>query len=128
MQATPMRRAALFTALLLVPAAAQAGTESIGTQAAIAVPAVAAGIAAYKGDWKGVVYLGLDTVATVGAAFALKQVIKERRPDGSDFKSFPSDTTALAASGSSFLWGALWLGIWPARDAGHRLRRLQPRG
>jgi membrane-associated phospholipid phosphatase len=99
-----MRRAGILAALLLVPASAQAGTESLGTQAAIALPVVAAGIAAYKNDWKGVVYLGLDTVATVGAAFALKQVIKERRPDGSDFKSFPSDTTALSASASSFLW------------------------
>jgi membrane-associated phospholipid phosphatase len=26
-------------------------------------------------------------------------------PDGSDFHSFPSETTALSASGSSFLWG-----------------------
>jgi len=31
--------------------------------------------------------------------------VRERRPDGSDFQSFPSDTTALAASGSSYLWG-----------------------
>ena len=31
--------------------------------------------------------------------------MREERPDGSDFHSFPSETTAVAASGSSFLWG-----------------------
>ncbi len=41
---------------------------------------------------------------TVGTAYALKQIVHERRPDGSDFQSFPSETTALSASGSSFLW------------------------
>jgi len=30
--------------------------------------------------------------------------VREQRPNGSDYKSFPSETTALAASGSSFLW------------------------
>jgi len=99
-------RAVLVAACLLLPVqAAQAGTTTtIGTGVAIALPLTAAGIAIYKRDWNGVVDLGLTAVATVGTAFALKQIIKERRPDGSDFKSFPSDTSALAASGSSFLW------------------------
>jgi membrane-associated phospholipid phosphatase len=43
-------------------------------------------------------------VLTVGTAFALKNIVREQRPNGADFHSFPSDTTALAASGSSFLW------------------------
>ena len=101
-----MRRALFLAPLLLLAnaPAAQADSEAIGTSVAIALPVAAAGIAAYKRDWRGVVYLGIDTLATVGTAFALKQIVRERRPDGSDFKSFPSDTTALAASGSSFLW------------------------
>jgi membrane-associated phospholipid phosphatase len=78
--------------------------ESAGTGIAIVLPVVAAGIAAYKQDWNGVVDLGLTTVATVGTAYALKNLVRERRPDGSDFESFPSDTMALAASCSSFLW------------------------
>jgi len=41
----------------------------------------------------------------VGTAYALKNLVREQRPDGSDWHSFPSGTTALAASGSSFLWG-----------------------
>jgi membrane-associated phospholipid phosphatase len=95
----------LAAALLLAAAPAHADTtETAGTAIAIALPLTAAGIAASKGDWNGVVDLGLTTLATVGTAYALKHIVREQRPDGSDFQSFPSDTTALAASGSSFLW------------------------
>ena len=78
---------------------------SLGTGVAIAVPVVAGGIAFYKKDWHGLAQLGAVTLLTVGTAYGLKQIVRERRPDGSDWQSFPSDTTALAASGSSFLWG-----------------------
>lgn len=75
-----------------------------GTGVAIALPIIAAGVTIYKDDWRGLGQLGVNTLATVGTVYALKQIVRERRPDGSDFQSFPSDTTALAASGSSFLW------------------------
>ncbi len=95
----------LAAALLLAVLPARADTtETAGTAIAIVLPLAAAGIAGGKGDWNGMVDLGLTTLATVGTAYALKHVIRERRPDGSDFQSFPSDTQALAASGSSFLW------------------------
>jgi len=102
-----MKRTFLLLAALplLVAGPAAADTiESAGTVVAVAVPLTAAGIAVSKRDWNGVVDLGLTTLATVGTAYALKQIVKEKRPDGSDWKSFPSDTTALSASGSSFLW------------------------
>lgn len=79
--------------------------ETAGQAIAIALPMIAGGIALYKDDRKGVAQLLAETVMTVGTAYALKQFVRERRPDGSDYQSFPSDTTALAASGSSFLWG-----------------------
>jgi len=79
--------------------------ETLGTGVSIAMPLIAGGISVYKHDWTGVVQLGTETILTVGTAYALKQIVKERRPDGSDFQSFPSDTTALSASGSSYLWG-----------------------
>ncbi|HTC82898.1 MAG TPA: hypothetical protein VK683_01030 [Rhizomicrobium sp.] len=78
--------------------------ENLGTGVAIALPLVAGGIAYYKKDKVGVAQLLVETALTVGTAFALKNIVRERRPDGSDYKSFPSETTALAASGSSFLW------------------------
>lgn len=79
--------------------------ESLGTGIAIALPVVAGGITLLKQDRKGSLQLVVETALTVGTTFALKNIIRERRPNGSDYQSFPSDTTALAASGSSFLWG-----------------------
>src|SRR5689334_1901219 len=77
-----------FAATLLLLAAvhpAAAGTESIGTDVAIALPLIAGGITLYKDDWKGSAQLTADTVATVGLAYGLKHVIREQRPDKSDF-------------------------------------------
>jgi membrane-associated phospholipid phosphatase len=78
--------------------------ETLGTGIAIALPLMAGGIALYKHDRVGVAQLLVESALTVGTAYALKNIVREQRPDGSDFQSFPSDTTALAASGSSFLW------------------------
>lgn len=78
--------------------------ETLGTGIAIALPLTAGGIALYKHDRVGVAQLLVESALTVGTAYALKNIVREERPDGSDFKSFPSETTALAASGSSFLW------------------------
>ena len=99
-------RAAIALAVLAAgTAAATADTlENIGVDLAVALPAVAGGIAVYKDDWIGVAQLGVDGVATVGTAEILKNVVREQRPDKSDFHSFPSGTEAVAASGSSFLW------------------------
>jgi membrane-associated phospholipid phosphatase len=111
---------ALFALLPLgTQTAAQAGTlpplkpisksekriEDVGTVVAYALPVFAGGVAVYKGDWNGVSELGGEGLLTVGTAWALKQFVRERRPDNSNFHSFPSGTTAIAASGSSFLWG-----------------------
>lgn len=79
--------------------------ESLGTGVAIALPLVAGGISYFKHDRMGLAQLTVETVFTVGTAYALKSIVREQRPDGSDFRSFPSETTALAASGSSYLWG-----------------------
>src|SRR5581483_7159563 len=64
----------------------------------------AGGFALSKDDWTGVAELTADTLSTVGSAYILKQIVRERRPDGSDFKSFPSDTAALAFAPAQFLW------------------------
>ena len=79
--------------------------ETLGTGIAVALPLIAGGITLWKKDRVGSAQLLVETVLTVGTAFALKNIVREQRPDGSDYQSFPSDTTALAASGSSFLWG-----------------------
>lgn len=101
-----MRIRLVLVPLLLLAGNANADTlESVGTGVAIALPLVAGGITLYKHDRIGSAELVAETLLTVGTAYSLKQIVRERRPDGSDYQSFPSDTTALAASGSSFLWG-----------------------
>jgi membrane-associated phospholipid phosphatase len=101
-----MRFAVLTVGLLLLGAqgASAAGTEGIGTGVAIALPMIAGGISLAKTDWTGMAELGVDTVATVGIAYGLGKVTHERRPDGSDYKSFPSDTAALAFAPAQYLW------------------------
>jgi len=79
-------------------------TESLGTDIAIALPVLAGGISLAKDDWTGLAELGVNGVATVGTAYGLKYIIKEKRPDGSDYKSFPSDTAALAFAPAQYLW------------------------
>jgi hypothetical protein len=78
--------------------------ETLGKGIAIALPVVAGGIAWYKDDKVGIAQLVVESALTVGTVYALKNIVREQRPDGSDFHSFPSETTAIAASGSSFLW------------------------
>jgi len=67
--------------------AAAASSESLGTDVAIALPLIAGGITLAKDDWKGSAQLTVDTIATVGVAYGLKHIIREQRPDGSDFQS-----------------------------------------
>lgn len=111
----PLFVAALAAAWLSQPALAftpnktqltstEKNIETLGTGIAIALPLTAGGIALYKHDRVGVAQLLVESVLTVGTAYALKNIVREERPNGTDFHSFPSETTALAASGSSFLW------------------------
>ena len=97
--------AAAFTVNTTPLTSTQKHIETLGTGIAIALPLTAGGIALYKSDKKGLVQLAVESALTVGTAYALKNIVREKRPDGSDYQSFPSDTTALATSGSSFLWG-----------------------
>ncbi|HWA70245.1 MAG TPA: phosphatase PAP2 family protein [Rhizomicrobium sp.] len=92
------------TALAAPLSSRQKAIETVGTGVSIALPVIAAGITLYKHDRKGLFELAAETVLTVGTAYALKNIVRERRPDGSDWQSFPSDTTALSASGSTYLW------------------------
>jgi len=83
----------------------QKNIETLGTGVAIALPLAAGGIALYKDDKMGLAQLTVETLFTVGTAYALKNIVHEERPNGADDQSFPSGTSALASSGSAFLWG-----------------------
>lgn len=95
-------------ALLLIPLQAEAAGNSTLTKTGdilrIALPAAAAGISIYKDDYRGLVQFAFAYAATVGIAEGLKQVVHERRPDGSDWKSFPSASAASAQAASAYLW------------------------
>src|SRR5471030_2854902 len=96
--------AAIIFLLAGARAASAASSETLGTDVAIALPVIAGGITLAKDDWKGAAQVTLDTIATVGVAYGLKHVIREQRPDKSDFQSMPSDTSALAFAPAQFLW------------------------
>jgi membrane-associated phospholipid phosphatase len=83
----------------------QKNIETLGTGVAIALPLTAAGITLYQDDTMGFAQLTAETIFTVGTAYALKNIVHEERPNGTDDQSFPSATSALASSGSAFLWG-----------------------
>lgn len=100
-----VNQAAAFTINNKPLTATQKNIETAGTVVSIGLPLTAGLITILKRDRRGAAQLIWETGLTVGTAFALKNIVRERRPDGSDYQSFPSDTTALAASGSSFLWG-----------------------
>jgi membrane-associated phospholipid phosphatase len=97
----------LIACLAVSPAAASStsSVETAGTAVAIAMPIFAAGVSwGHDQDWTGVAQLGVGTLATVGTAFALKNIVHEERPDHSDDQSFPSDTAALAFAPAAYLW------------------------
>jgi membrane-associated phospholipid phosphatase len=91
--------------LVTLAGTAHAADENAGKAVALAIPVIAGGITLlHDWDWQGLEQLTLDTGLTVGAAYALKQFVREQRPDKTDFHSFPSDTAALAFAPASFLW------------------------
>ena len=100
------RRAVLALCLAAtLPCAALASNADTGKAVAIALPLAAGGVALFHDwDWTGVAQLGIDTGLTVGTALVLKQIVKEQRPDKSNWQSFPSETAAVAFAPAAFLW------------------------
>ena len=89
----------------LVAGNTSASSPDSGKAVAIAIPLAAGGVVLlHDWDWRGAKELTVDTALTVGTALLLKQIVREQRPDKSDWHSFPSDTAALAFAPASFLW------------------------
>jgi membrane-associated phospholipid phosphatase len=104
--------AAAFAAVLgLAAAPAQAdGVKTAGEILRIALPVAAGGFSLYREDYDGVLQLGVSEIFAEGASLLLQHVIHEQRPDKSDYKSFPSDSAAVAFSAASYMqirygWG-----------------------
>lgn len=63
----------------------------------------ALGVPAVQGDWRGDLQAGTSLLAAGGTTFVLKELIHERRPDGSDNKSFPSGHTSVSFAAAATL-------------------------
>jgi hypothetical protein len=99
----PAARAAPSAPAILPMSSYKTSMYSAGTGVAIALPLIATGITIYKHDRAGAAELLVGTLLSVGTVYALNNAIREVRPDGSSSHAFPAETTALAASSSSFL-------------------------
>ena len=84
---------------------AQAGDDirTAGEILRIALPVAAGGLSLYKEDDDGILQLSVSEIFAEGASFGLQHLVKEQRPDKSDWRSFPSDSAAIAFSAASFL-------------------------
>lgn len=106
------RRGRLGAALALLGALLGAGTgtraeeagavEAAGGALTVALPLAAAGLAAGLRDGRGLAQLGGAEAVTLGATYALKYAVDERRPDG-DRHSFPSGHTAVSFAAAEYL-------------------------
>lgn len=94
-----------FLTLTANAAAAKSNAdETAGQVVAFGLPAAAGALSLYRDDGTGLAELGSSWLVTVGSTYALSHIVHERRPDGSDYHSFPSDTSASAFSAANYLW------------------------
>jgi membrane-associated phospholipid phosphatase len=87
---------------LTSPAAAD-GIETAGEILRIALPVGAGAFSLFREDYDGVLQLAISEVASEGLSYGLSHVIREQRPNKSDWHSFPSDSTAISFSAASYL-------------------------
>ncbi len=98
-----------IAAALLAPygpaEAADASLRKAGNILTIALPVGAVGVSLlHDGDWKGIGEFALSAGLTVGSAYALRQLVRERRPDKTDFDSMAPPDVALADASADYLW------------------------
>ncbi len=103
--------AVLACVLLLAPAAASAAAtpdpslRKAANVITIALPVTAIGVSLlHHEDWKGIEEFAVSAGLTVGTAYLLRQSIRDRRPDHSDFHGLTPPDLALADSSSEYLW------------------------
>jgi hypothetical protein len=95
---------ALLVLALPASAASNKALRQAGNILIIALPASAVGVTLLHKDWKGLGEFVFAAGLTVGSAYALRQLIHERRPDHSDFQSMSPPDLALADSAGDYLW------------------------
>ncbi len=71
--------------------------------AAIALPVATLAFVLATKDWKGLKEGVFTAAATAGATIILKYAVHKRRPDGSDYHSFPSGHTSVTFATAAFV-------------------------
>lgn len=77
--------------------------DDAGSIARDALVVAAFGVPAVHGDWDGALQAGGSVVVAGGLSYGLKEAFPERRPDGSDNKSFPSGHTSVSFAAAATL-------------------------
>ena len=77
-----------------------ADASDIGRNALVLV---ALGAPVVQEDWTGLAQAGGSMAVAGGTTFVLKELIHERRPDGSDDRSFPSGHTSISFAAAASL-------------------------
>jgi membrane-associated phospholipid phosphatase len=98
---------ALALAIAVLPAPAQAlseeGWDDASRVGEVALVAAAIGVPVVSGDGEGVWQAGGSLGATWLVTEGLKRTVRERRPDGSDRRSFPSGHASLSFAAAATL-------------------------
>ncbi|HWW01337.1 MAG TPA: hypothetical protein VNZ64_16695 [Candidatus Acidoferrum sp.] len=76
--------------------------QSAGDILQFVLPATAAGLTLGYRDWTGALEYGESAGVTLGATYALKYSVNERRPNGGN-QSFPSAHTSVSFSAAEFM-------------------------
>lgn len=101
--------AALAGAVLLLSSPAFAAPDpslrKAGNIIVVALPVAAVGVSLlHDEDWRGIGEFAFSAGLTVGSAFLIRQVVREQRPDGSDFHTLTPPDLALADASADYLW------------------------
>ncbi|HEY0300977.1 MAG TPA: hypothetical protein VGC36_06580 [Rhizomicrobium sp.] len=102
------RRGVLAIAFLLLAVPANAASPELRKAAniiTIALPVSAIGVSLmHDRDWRGIKEFALSAGLTVGSAYLIRHLVRERRPDHSDFHTLTPPDLALADASADYLW------------------------
>ena len=74
-----------------------------GDVVSVVLPATTLAAVLLQEDWEGLKEAAFSCATTLAATILLKQVVDKRRPDHSDYKSFPSRHSALSFASAVFV-------------------------
>ena len=93
----------LICSFCVSPAYSKSKVETMGDILQIALPSAAFGMTYYSKDKNGRSKFYKSAVTVLAITYALKYVVEDERPNGSDKRAFISGHTAAAFLGTSFL-------------------------